>query len=195
MAEKVAFHSKNIILIYLVAFVGMVIFFTIPVQLPYNLAQTGVSNSQVGLALAISSLSVAIISLQYQKMKARLSFERISSVVFLAMGLGYIILAASSSYVIVILGLLTSGVGIGLVVPNLNVWLVSAIPVTVRGRTIGGLTMSIFLGQFISPIFSQPIVGLMGMTRTFGILGAVALLMGIGFVGVPIIQRKLHSCS
>ena len=194
-AEKVAFPLKSISLIYVIAFAGMVIFYVVPVQLPFYLAQTGVSNSQVGLALAISALAAAIVSLQYQKIKARFSFEHISGLVFLTMGLGYIIVAAASSYLLVLLGLLVFGIGLGLQVPNLNVWLTSVIPATVYGRAIGGLTMCLFLGQFFSPIIVQPILGLGGMTGTFGTLGGVSLLLGVVFVSTPIIQRSFRSIS
>ena len=193
--EKVTFLSKNVILIYVVAFAGMVIFYMIPVQLPFYLTENGVSSSQVGMALAAQALVAAIVSLQFQKIKARFSFERIAGLVFLAMGLGYIILAASSSYAIVILGLSIFGIGLGMVVPNLNVWLISAIPATVRGRAIGGLTMSLFLGQFLSPVIVQPILGLGGTTGAFGILGGVSLLLGVVFVGFPTIQRRFRSIS
>lgn len=170
----------------------MVIFFVIPVQLPFYLVRTGAGSAEIGLALAISALAGAIVSLQYQKIKARFSFEQISGLVFLAMGLGYTVLAASSGYMIVLLAMLIIGIGLGLVVPNLNVWLVSVIPATIRGRAIGGLTMSLFSGQFLSPIFAQPIVGLIGTTGAFGVFGAVALLLGIGFVGLSVKRRSFR---
>ena len=194
-AAKVAFISKNVMLIYAIAFLGMVIFYMVPVQLPFYLTENGVSSSRVGLALAVQALAAAITSLQFQKIKAHLSFERIAGLVFLAMGLGYMILAASNSYAIVILGLIIFGIGLGLVVPNLNVWLISAIPPAMRGRAIGGLTTSLFLGQFLSPIITQPILGLGGMAGAFRIVGSASILLGVVFVGLPIIQRSIRSQS
>ena len=182
-AEKVAFPLKNIAFIYVISFAGMVIFFLIPVQLPYYLTAAGVSSSQVGLALALQALTAAIVSLQYRKIKARLSFVRISSLVFLTMGLGYVILAISDNFSIVLLGLLIAGVGLGLLMPNLNVWLVSIIPATMRGRAIGGLATFIFLGQFFSPIIAQPIVRQIGLAGVYGLAGGVALLLAVALFG------------
>lgn len=183
--EEVAFPLKIIALISAIGFVGMVIFFLVPVQLPFYLTAAGVSNSQVGLALSVQALAAAIVSLQYQKIKARFSFERISSLVFLAIGFGYIVIAISTDYIPVILGLLISGVGLGLLMPNLNVWLVSIIPPTMRGRAIGVLSMFISLGQFFSPIIAQPIAQQIGLAGAFGLAGGLSLLLAVALFGAP----------
>ena len=137
----------------------------------------------LGLALALRALTAALVSLQYRKIKARFSFVRISSLVFLTMGFGYVILALSANFSIVLLGLLIAGVGLGLLMPNLNVWLVSIIPATMRGRAIGGLATFIFLGQFFSPIIAQPIVQQIGLAGVYGLAGGVALLLAVALFG------------
>jgi len=182
-AEKVTSPLKIIALIYVIGFVGMIIFFMVPVQLPFYLTEAGVNNSQVGFVLAMQALAAAIVSLQYQKIKARFSFVHISSLVFLTIGFGYIVLAITTNYISVILGLLISGIGLGLLMPNLNVWLVSVIPATMRGRAVGGLTMSIFLGQFFSPIIAQPISQQVGLAGVYGLVGGVSLLLAVAFFG------------
>ena len=135
------------------------------------------------MALSVQALAAAIVSLQYQKIKARFSFERISSLVFLTMGFGYIVIAISTDYILVILGLLISGVGLGLLMPNLNVWLVSIVPPTMRGRAIGGLSMSISLGQFFSPIIAQPAAQQIGLAGAFGLAGGLSLLLAVALFG------------
>ena len=56
------------------------------------------------------------------------------------------------------LGLVSAGVGIGTAFPNLYVWLANSAPLAVRGRALGGMNTALFLGQFLSPLISQPIV-------------------------------------
>jgi MFS family permease len=58
------------------------------------------------------------------------------------------------------------GIGLGFNFPNMSIWLMSRVPATMRGRASGGLTTSIFLGQFMSPFLSVPLV------QTFGLSGA-----------------------
>ena len=99
------------------------------------------------------------------------------------MGLGYVTLAISANFSIVFLGLLIAGVGLGLLMPNLNVWLVSIIPATLRGRAIGGLATFIFLGQFFSPIIAQPIAQQIGLVGVYGLAGGLSLLLTIALFG------------
>ncbi|MDK1030278.1 MAG: MFS transporter [Anaerolineae bacterium] len=180
-------NLKSIALIYSIGFVYMVVFFLVPVQLPFFLTTlTGVSNSMVGIALASQALMAAIISLQYQRFKARfsLSFQTIASLIFLSVSVGYFIIGSSISFLPVVLGLLFSGIGLGLMLPNINLWLVSVIPAAIRGRAIGGMTSLVFLGQFLSPIISQPIAQRLGLPGTFvvgsGAMLFVALVLYIG---------------
>ncbi len=57
----------------------------------------------------------------------------------------------------VLIGLAIGGLGIGLLIPNMSVCLTSYTPAALRGKFLGGLTTSFFLGQFISPFISQPL--------------------------------------
>ena len=80
-----------------------------------------------------------------------------------------------------IIGLLISGLGIGLFAPNGSGWLASVAPAEVRGKAVGGMTSALFLGQFFSPIFAQPFVEQIGLAAMFGVAAAIALLFAIVF--------------
>jgi hypothetical protein len=81
------------------------------------------------------------------------------------MGVGYGAIALANGYAFVILGLAiakrcleqVAGFGLGLLVPNMNLCLVSITPSALRGRVLGGWTTCLFLGQFLSPLLSQPL--------------------------------------
>lgn len=178
--SSINFNSKRIALIYVIGFVSMLVFFLVPVQLPFHLTTlTGASNSLVGMALAAQSLIAAIVSLRYQRFKARFSFQRISGLVFLTIGVGYFIIGSSITYVSILLGLLISGMGLGLLLPNLNVWLVSAIRPAIRGRAVAGLTTVVFLGQFLSPIVTQPTIRQIGLPGAFVASGGAMLFLAL----------------
>jgi MFS family permease len=104
------------------------------------------------------------------------------------MGLGSVIIALSTGYNGTLLGLLVSGIGLGLIVPNLNVWLVTIVPAAIRGRAVGGLTTAIFLGQFISPILMQPVASRAGLASAFAVAGGVSLLLGLVLAALAFIQ-------
>ncbi|MEX2671496.1 MAG: hypothetical protein WD294_05230 [Phycisphaeraceae bacterium] len=87
------------------------------------------------------------------------------------------------SYAVVLLGMMVAGLGLGLLMPNLNVWLMSHAPEASRGRFVGGLTMALFFGQFVSPIALRPLLSVWGTVGVFAALGVCMLAAMIGFAG------------
>ena len=144
--------------ILLLAFIGalcfiiMMIFYSIPVQLPHYLKNMGVKkNILTGVALASMTLVSSIFSLFYQVAKRRLDFISIYIILFALLGLGYFLLAQARTYLEVIPALLIAGAGLGFFMPNTSVLAVSRVPERFRGRAVGVVTSFIFLGQFASP--------------------------------------------
>jgi MFS family permease len=178
-------------MIYGVALFYMVAFYLIPVQLPFYLQSLGsVSASASGLAIAASTLASSIVSLRYGFVKQRLGFVQIVSVAFGVAAIGYGIISISSSYNLVLLGLIIAGLGFGLLMPNLNVWLSSIIADSLRGKALGGLTTFFFLGQFLSPIVSQPITNSLGLDRTYGFTGVALLVVATLFL---VLRKQIKS--
>jgi len=131
----------------------------IPVQIPFLLGDFGdISYSKIGYAIGISTLSSAIISMNYGRIKAILSFKSILQIAFIIMGIGYLIIFFSESYFQVLIGLFTSGIGTGLLMPTGNLWIMSIAPEKIRGTLVGKVSMATYLGQFFSPIIIQPII-------------------------------------
>lgn len=182
-SERPRLPLGRLLPIYLAAFFAMAIFFVFVVQIPFHLsAQGGVSNTQVGLALSLQTLASIFIALQFQRMKARLSFQSIFVFIFLMFGLNHFIVAMTGSYWLVVAGLLIGGLGVGLMAPNTGVWIGSVTPAALRGLAVGGLTSALFLGQFFSPILTQPLIGRFGLSGTFAVAGVAALLLTVVFV-------------
>lgn len=181
-SKEGVFPWGKLLPIYLTMFVGILIFFIFVVQVPFYLSlNNNISSSQVGFALSLQTLSSVFVALQYQRLKARYSFQGIFGLVFLILGISHLILAFSPAYTIVIIGLLISGLGIGLFAPNSSGWLASVASAEVRGKAVGGMTSVGFLGQFFSPIFTQPFVDQIGLPAMFGVAAAVALLFAVVF--------------
>jgi dipeptide/tripeptide permease len=84
-----------------------------------------------------------------------------------------------NAYGIVLLGLAIAGAGLGLIIPNMNLCLVSVTPDAMRGTILGGVTTSIFLGQFLSPLVSQPLSKMVGLETTYGLAGVLMLILMI----------------
>ena len=176
---------------YAIALIAQAAFYMIPVQLPFYLRQlANATASQSGLAIAVSTLFVAISSFLYQRLKARLTFISIYEIAFLSMGVGYGAIALADGYVIVILGLAIAGFGLGLLMPNMNLCLASITPGALRGRVLGGWTTCFFLGQFLSPLLSQPLSQWFGLSATYGLTGGA--LIGLGVATFFVMTRHQH---
>jgi MFS family permease len=163
--------------IYGLTFLSMVAFYMIPVQIPFYLQSTGTLS---GIAIASCTLASALVSMRYRSIKNSFSFQGILVMVYLLMGLGYLGISLSPSYWFVVVSLIIAGAGLGLLMPNMNVWINAIAPVKFRGRALGGGTSAMFLGQFFSPILIQPIADKITLRATYGAVGG--MLWGIAIV-------------
>jgi len=112
----------------------------------------------------------------------------IYEIAFLSMGVGCGLIGLATGYPIVLLGLAIAGFGLGLLVPNMNLYLASITPSALRGRVLGSWTTCFFLGQFLSPLLSQPLADWLGLGTTFAIVGGG--LIGLGLVTIAVM--RLH---
>lgn len=183
--EPVDLPLKLVGLTYVIALLTQMVFYMIPVQLPFHLRTlTNATASQSGLAIALATLFAAISSLSYQKIKARFTFIRIYAIAYISMGVGYGIIGLASNFAMVLLGLAIAGFGLGLIVPNMNLCLTSISPGVLRGRVLSGLTTCFFLGQFISPLLSQPLSQVVGLSTAYGLAGMLLVVIALVTVAV-----------
>jgi MFS family permease len=161
--------STLIAITYGIAILTQIVFYFIPVQLPFYLTQVANTNAaQEGFAIALLSLFSAISSIFYRQVKTRLNFIAIYGIAFINMALGYGIIGSTGNYGFVLVGLIITGSGLGLLMPNMNLCLTTVTPEIFRGRVMSGITTSFFLGQFLSPFVSQPLSKVVGLGGAYG---------------------------
>ena len=178
-------------LLYLIVLLSMVAYYMTPVQLPFYIRQLGVESSALaGLAIVVSSLAAAFASFSYARLRRHHGFLSIYAIGFMLMAAGYALIALASDYWIVLGGAMLSGLGVGFIFPNGSLWIISLAPQRYRGRLAGGLTASIFLGQFLSPIVAQPAVSGFGLAGGFAVMaGSLVLLSVLLYVIRPAVPR------
>ncbi|MCP2727976.1 MFS transporter [Limnofasciculus baicalensis] len=156
---EVSVPKKLLLFIYFTALLGEVMLYLVPVHLPFYLqAMTGANAKQNSIAIVAMSLFFIIGSLLFVKLKERLDYMTVVVVSLGLVSIGYEIVGLVNDYRLVLLGLTICGLGAGFLIPNLDSWLTAIVPATYRGRAVGGLTASTFLGQFLSPILTQPLI-------------------------------------
>jgi MFS family permease len=180
-------------LIYASAFAGMLLLFVNPVQLPFRLEALDVPAGMVGLALSLNTLASVAVALFYRQVKAKLSFQSIYAIVFLALAVNHLVTAAADSYWVVVIGLVVGGLGLGLMPPNISMWVATVAPEHVRGRSIGGMAAALFLGQFASPLLAQPLLSTGNVLRIFWVAAAASGALTVFFVLAAVIARSLAS--
>jgi MFS family permease len=169
------------VVVYGLSMLIQIAFYLIPVQMPFflqNLVQA--EPSQTGLAIAFCTLFAAIASVNYGKIKQRIEFVSFLPLVFGLMGIGYLLIGQSSNWAQVLTGLALCGMGVGLLMPNMSIWLMTTVPEAIRGRALGGLSTAIFLGQFLSPIVTQPFAKTLGLGKVYAIVGGILVVIALG---------------
>jgi MFS family permease len=175
-------YSKQLVtIIYAIMFFGIIAFYMIPVQIPYLLKGiAGVTNTQVGLAIAAQSLAGAIVAMNYRRIKQQFTFCSIYQIAFAFMAIGYLGIGLSESYSAYILGLIVSGLGIGLLMPTGNMWIIEVSPESIRGKLVGKANTAVFVAMFLSPILIQPIIKVSSLSGAFIFMGFAL----IAFIGI-----------
>ena len=160
-----------------------ILFFLIPVQIPFHLKAIGVGkNALIGAAIAISTAFSAISSISYSRIKDKFSFYSIFSAGYLLMAIAFGLVALAKSYLLVTMGMMLAGLGMGMMIPNTNIWVMKIAPPEIRGKEIGRLTTFWFLGQFLSPILLLPLSATYSISNTFYVAAVFLLLLSFAFI-------------
>jgi MFS family permease len=107
------------------------------------------------------------------------SYEQVYFVLFFISAASYFILSQTNSYWVIIISLFVGGMGFGLFMPNVKTHLMNAIPFSLRGRLMSGLTTVIFLGQFLSPVISRPLIEAYSLASTYMISAIMLGVIGV----------------
>ncbi|WP_255681663.1 MFS transporter [Natrinema sp. SYSU A 869] len=162
------FPLGTLALITALGLVGQIIFYVIPVQIPFYLeTRTGANSTMIGAALAVSTGAGGVASLLYGCIRRSLSVLGIVALTFGFMSIGYAVIGVSGTVPGVVVGLAVAGAGSGFLLTNLNAWIAAVSPESVRGRALSALTSAFFLGQFLSPLVVQPVSDTLGLGTTF----------------------------
>lgn len=162
------FPVRHAALIYAVGFVTMLGFYLIPTQLPFLAIELGAQSLKyAGFAVVLSQIFASFASANYQRLKSYFTNEQILLFSFVCMSVGFYAMSQINTLVGMFLCMPIIGIGLGFNFPNMSIWLMSRVPSTMRGRASGGLTTAVFLGQFMSPFMSVPLVQKYGLSGSF----------------------------
>ncbi len=199
LTHEIPSSSKDLLKllpIYILSFLTMLIFYIVPVQLPFLIEREGIgSASDSGIAIACSNMMAAITSLfLFSRLRRRWAPPGILVVGFIIVAAGYWIIRESHSYSGILVSMALSGAAIGVIFPNFTSWLLQEATPQLRGRATGLLSAFFFSAQFLTPIIIAPLFDDGTPPReAFGTV-SILLLAGSAIAGswllLPNIRRR-----
>ncbi|WP_119460347.1 MFS transporter [Rhodospirillaceae bacterium SYSU D60014] len=182
MNQPAVGHPRTAIAaLFAIAALNSVVFYLVPTQLPFYLQTLGTeAPSQAGLAIGLFNVTMAAMSLAYGRTRHRVGIMGMFGVGFGFMAAGYGLVAAAGSYPAILAAMAVTGIGMGAIMPNLMASALTIAPPALRGRVAGGLTASIFVGQFLSPLVSQPWIESFGFAAAFRDMGLLLAAVAVG---------------
>ncbi len=167
----------HILPILLIAFFTMVAYYISPTQIPFFITNYLHKNPQIiGISMSASAIAYGFSSLLYPRIRNVFSIRWIYAISFLSIGICFVLLYVFHSYWIVMVSLIFLGAGGGAIQVNNSSYLLHITKESNRGKALGFLAAFVFLGQFASPLITQPIVdgfGLLGLFLTFGVFACL----------------------
>jgi MFS family permease len=170
--------------LYLVTMLLYATFFLLPTHGAFYLREMGFPGPILAaVPVALANLTQAPTAANYRRFRSwGLSHQTVFALAFTIMGAGFVLMALTDDYIIFNLAAAIAGIGLGFGMPNCAVWLMTGTPPAFRGRVVGGLTMSIFIGQFLSAIAGQGLINLGGgLAGMYLLAGCVVVAAGLGF--------------
>lgn len=147
-----------------------VIFYAVPTQVPYHLQNEGMTDPRnAGVVMGAMMFSAALMSVISGWIRPWLG--RIGTPVtgYLSLAAGFGGLAIGHSLGVSMAATALIGAGLGFCMPTFITTALNVTPARHRGLVAGLITSAIFLGQFLSPLASQPLVTHLGYSGAFRI--------------------------
>ncbi|AJE48686.1 major facilitator family protein [Celeribacter indicus] len=151
------------------------IFYILPTQIAFYLGELGHTDaSTAALMMVCVTLAAGTIAIVYPTLRRTLGRGGVLSAGFLMLAAGFLLMSYVQLVPMIAVASLLVGMGPGLIVPTLLNSTLDAVPMRHHGIASGALTFSLFIGQFISPILTQPLITAGGFHLAFLVFTAAA---------------------
>jgi len=175
------FPWSRVIWLYLIAFVGAIIFFIPQIQVAFLLEERLVTSpALVGITTAIGAVAVPVGSIIYKlRSKAPFWLNLLSAFVLMAAGLA--LMAWGPEYYTFLAGIIVANLGCGIFLPLMLTSIMAHLHFDLRGRGTGGWQTAFFLGNFVSPLLILAVAGAAGglSGNAVGIVAVAALVAAV----------------
>jgi len=179
--RKIVQNNVAIILVCCVNLFVMVMFYMIKLQLPYmlyndpsinyvsfprfidgslKLTRINVNAKLVALCLSCEVIITTIVAYKYRLFKANRDFSVMCAMGLACMAFSYLMLTHSLNYWMILVSMGVCGIGMGMLMPNSTLWVISITKPEKRPLFIGIFNTSTYAGKFLSPFIAMPLLWL-----------------------------------
>ena len=168
--------------IYGTMFSANLLLYSIVIFLPQLLEKLGITQPlQISFFMSFMIFAAGVASFNYRRIKTKLSNRRILLAAVSLWAAAFILLAQTTVGLLIVVALALSGIGLGLIIPTLPVWIGEVVPPAFHGRFSSYMGTFGFIGQFLSPLFFAPILIAAGLSGVFFLAAGIAVLVLIIF--------------
>jgi ACDE family multidrug resistance protein len=168
---------------YGLAFVGNILLYALIVFMPKLVGQYDVTSSFfVGTFISTVGLAGGATSLFYGRIKARLSYNSIVKISLFLWSVGFILISQAPFLWLISVSIIFFGIGMGMVIPTISVWVGELVPASFRGRMTSYISLFSYTGQFLSPIILSPMETALGLTTLFLVIGTTCVFLLVLFL-------------
>jgi len=145
------------------------------------------SSVVIGGLQSSMSIMVAIVSSQTGRLVKRFSERSLFTVGFLGYGVGLVLIPFVSSPAWFLVPMAIFGLGHGLVIPNVQIFMTKLAPGQLRAATMSLFNVALRLGQTLGPLVLG-VVYVFGFNRLFLVAGVIAFV-GFGVLAMSLLLR------
>jgi MFS family permease len=143
------------------------------IQMSFLLASDDVTKPSIqSFVIAIGALMVTIGSASYGAIRLRLGDRWTLRLCGALLGGGIVVMGLGHIVPLVAFGCAISGIGIGIMNPQVNNMLLASAPQNARGRAVGLGYTARYLGNFLNPVIVHPLAVMFGIHAAFVMVGA-----------------------
>ncbi len=176
-----------LLLMAMTAACTMAFFYTVPTQIPYHLVRLGFTDPTAsGLVLATLMLSSALTGIISGWLRPRLGQTGTPVLGYGFIAAGFSLFSFTTTLWGQSLGAGLVGCGVGFTMPTFIMVSLEVAPAHRRGIVAGTITAAVFLGQFVSPLLSQPLVESFGFNRVFQLYAAFLVMISMFLMVLPL---------
>jgi len=180
-------ENKNLLGIYLLAFVLMLVFYVLPTQMPFLMINHfGASGKLTGAIIAMAFVFNALGALTFSTLKKHFDFMQIYIIGMAVIATGFVLIGLVRDVYFFFLTSPVMGFGGGILMTNITAWMLHKAHHKKRVRSSGYLSSALFMGQFFSPILFYPAVAALGVQHFFTVAGAALFVL----IGLAVFIRR-----